>query len=92
MALQLEDPYHFVKTLVDYDCCTLRFLRYPVSKEREALPCGEHTDFGAVTLLLLEDQVAGLEVRSNGSWVPVAGKKGAVLLNTGAMLARPAEF
>ena len=89
MALKLEDPQHFVKTLEHYDLCTLRFLRYPVSLKTDALPCGEHTDFGAVTVLLVEDQVGGLEVRSKeGEWIPVPGKQGAVLLNTGAMLAR----
>lgn len=93
VALQLDDPAAFVRPLSKWDLCTLRLIHYPgdapSSSDTSALPCGEHTDFGAVTVLLLEDGVEGLEVRSpSGGWISAPGKEGAVLLNTGAMLAR----
>eukprot|EP00439_Symbiodinium_sp_Y106_P021713 s366_g2.t1 len=57
--------------------------------DTSAIPCGEHTDFGAVTLLLLEDGAPGLEARRpEGGWMPAHGKKNTILLNTGALLAR----
>lgn len=92
-ALQLDDPAAFVRPLSKWDLCTLRLLHYPGdgpnSSDTSALPCGEHTDFGSVTVLLLEDGVEGLEVRSpSGGWISAPGKEGAVLLNTGALLAR----
>ncbi|CAJ1341055.1 unnamed protein product [Effrenium voratum] len=92
VALQLQNPAAFVQTVNRWDLCTLRFNHYPATsgtaEDGAAIPCGEHTDFGAVTLLLLEDGVPGLEARTSQGWTPAAGRQGALLLNTGAMLAR----
>lgn len=91
VALGLHEPAIFARSLRTFDLCTLRLLRYPQSDagNGSALPCGEHTDFGSVTVLLVEDGVPGLEVRTpTGGWISAPGKEGAVLLNTGAMLAR----
>ncbi|CAK8995643.1 unnamed protein product [Durusdinium trenchii] len=95
VALQLEDPKHFARSVVQWDLCTMRLLHYPPGIAHcdegsgSAIACGEHTDFGAVTVLLVEDGVRGLEVRTpDGKWISAPGKEGAVVLNTGAMLAR----
>jgi len=97
VALELENPAKFAQSLKVWDLCTLRFLHYPASaappsdpaSATGALPCGEHTDFGAVTLLMLEDGSPGLEARRpEGGWMPAHGKQGTILLNTGAMLSR----
>jgi len=99
VALGLDNPAKFAQSLQTWDTTTLRLLHYP---ELPAMPdaeqdgsapisCGEHTDFGAVTVLLLEDGAAGLEVRrpgGEGGWIPATGMAGTVLLNTGALLAR----
>ena len=56
------DPDFFTTSLKEMDLCTLRFLHYPpldipssnaTDISREAIPVGEHTDFGFVTFLLL---------------------------------------
>lgn len=63
-----------------------------------SIRCGEHTDFGTVTLLFVDhsggpDGAAGLEVKQtldDGStrWVPVTPPPGCVVVNTGGLLAR----
>mmetsp|Transcript_67716 Transcript_67716/g.140407 ORF Transcript_67716/g.140407 Transcript_67716/m.140407 type:complete len:332 (+) Transcript_67716:57-1052(+) len=95
VALELENPAKFAQTIKTWDLTTMRMCHYPASPEKSdvddtsAIPCGEHTDFGAVTLLLLEDGAPGLEARRpEGGWMPAHGKKNTILLNTGALLAR----
>ena len=99
VALGLKDPSSFARCVQSWDQSTLRFLHYPkthVSSDDKselgdsaAIPCGEHTDFGAVTVLLLEDGAPGLQARNpRGGWMEAPGLAGAVLLNTGAMLSR----
>jgi isopenicillin N synthase-like dioxygenase len=44
----------------------------------------EHTDAGFLTILL-QDEVAGLEVRHQGSWLPVRPVPGALTINVGDM-------
>mmetsp|Transcript_40466 Transcript_40466/g.114608 ORF Transcript_40466/g.114608 Transcript_40466/m.114608 type:complete len:341 (-) Transcript_40466:56-1078(-) len=103
VALELKDPATFARRLHSWDLSTLRFLHYPGTcpsngslksgksdvGQHEAVPCGEHTDFGAVTVLLLEDSAPGLQARRpGGGWMDAPGMAGTVLLNTGAMLSR----
>ena len=50
------------------------------------MPCGEHADFGSVTLLL-QDHVGGLEVKTvDGAFVPAPPLEDAVLVNVGLIL------
>lgn len=69
---------------------SLRLLHYPpqTSTDERQLGTGAHTDFGAVTLLL-QDENAGLQVKDEaaGVWVPVAPNKDAYVINIGDMLA-----
>ena len=84
---------------------TLRFIHYTGSdssttsspdppemehnSSNKSIACGEHTDLGLVTVLLLEDDSPGLQVRRpDGRWMPAKGRAGTVLLNTGAILSR----
>ena len=99
VALGLSNPSLFAQSLNKWELCTLRLLHYPEASDAAApsetddgtvaLACGEHTDFGILTVLLLEDGTEGLEVRRpDGGWIQARGIGGTVLLNTGAMLAR----
>uniref|UniRef100_A0A914CFD5 Fe2OG dioxygenase domain-containing protein n=1 Tax=Acrobeloides nanus TaxID=290746 RepID=A0A914CFD5_9BILA len=70
---------------------TLRLLHYP--SVPEDMPtgterCGDHTDYGTITLLF-QDEVGGLEVMNRaGEFVFVEPIKHAILLNTGDLLER----
>jgi isopenicillin N synthase-like dioxygenase len=68
---------------------TMRLLRYPgitgPVKGGQAR-CGEHTDWGTITLLLQEAE-RGLEVRRrSGEWIPAPPIPGTVLVNVGDQL------
>jgi isopenicillin N synthase-like dioxygenase len=113
VALGLE-PRFFVRRHVDKDLCTLRLLKYPalgdaaagaaaVGGEAEptsAVRAGEHTDFGAITIVFVStadgaDAAKGLQVRKPGSgpdspacWLDVTPGPGEVVVNTGGLLAQ----
>ncbi len=75
----------------------LRLLHYPPgvttsasdeTEKRKQLGSSAHTDFGAVTLLL-QDENAGLQVQDpmgSGEWISVPPQKGAYVVNTVDML------
>uniref|UniRef100_A0A1X7TWL7 Fe2OG dioxygenase domain-containing protein n=1 Tax=Amphimedon queenslandica TaxID=400682 RepID=A0A1X7TWL7_AMPQE len=96
-ALKLQDPQFFVKnhqnlsntTIPSYT--TARVLYYPPLPSPAAvkpgqLRCGEHVDYGSITLLF-QDPSGGLQVKqSNGSYIDVPYKSDAVLVNLGALM------
>jgi isopenicillin N synthase-like dioxygenase len=65
----------------------LRLLHYPPRRETEKPQFGSsaHTDFGAITLLL-QDQNSGLQVLEDGEWIPVPPNPEAYVVNIGDML------
>ena len=68
----------------------LRLLHYPPAAKTEGkkqFGASAHTDFGAITLLL-QDENPGLEVlnMSKNEWVPIPPKEGAYVVNVGDML------
>jgi len=69
--------------------CFLRMLRYPPGATVGAAVTGQHTDYGAITLLAT-DGVPGLEVRPRGGadWLAVEAPPGSFVVNLGDMLAR----
>ena len=68
---------------------TMRLIRYPgVSSTPKAgqARCGEHTDWGTITLLFQGGE-EGLEVRCrSGTWIPAPPLVGCVLVNIGDQL------
>ena len=106
VALGLDDPATFARSVVPWDTLsTLRYIHYMGSdsstsssdpaiigqrNSSESIACGEHTDLGLVTVLLLEDESPGLQVIRcpDGKWMPAKGRAGTVLLNTGAILSQ----
>ena len=69
--------------------CFLRMLRYPAGAAVGDAVTGQHTDYGAITLLAT-DGVPGLEVRPRGAgdWVALDAPPGSFIVNLGDMLAR----
>ncbi|XP_066266694.1 uncharacterized protein [Branchiostoma lanceolatum] len=69
----------------------MRPLRYPPVpdhvKERQ-IRCGEHTDYGSITLLF-QDNIAGLEVQNcEGEYVPAPPIPNTVVVNIGDIMQR----
>lgn len=66
----------------------LRLLHYPPLESGESmrLVCGEHTDYGIITLLY-QDNAGGLQVRKlSGEWMDVQPIEGSFVVNIGDMM------
>jgi isopenicillin N synthase-like dioxygenase len=90
LALGLEE--NFFQTKLSRGFANLRFNYYP---EQEAAPkpgqlrAGEHTDYGMLTILRVEDAPGGLQVRDrSGVWHDVGYVEGAFVVNIGDLMAR----
>jgi len=100
MAIGLKlDPNTFVfayeKMGTSLGGCQLRYNYYPMIpdinkvKPRQ-IRCGEHTDYGGITLLI-QDDAGGLEVSNikyNGQFVPATPIKGTILVNIADLMQR----
>lgn len=90
-AIALALPEHFFDRHFDKPLPTLRPLRYPPQNggiSYAQVGCGEHTDFGCLTILA-QDDVGGLQVKNRrGQWISAPAIEGALLVNVGDMLAR----
>lgn len=92
LALSLDLPRgHFDGYLHDA-AATLRLLHYPpqpANPEPGEKGCGEHTDFGGVTLLL-QDDAGGLQVwdAQRRAWIDAPPVPGAYVVNIGDLFAR----
>ncbi|ODN05187.1 hypothetical protein Ocin01_01483 [Orchesella cincta] len=95
IGLNLDDVDFFLKTCRHFEdpennkgIYNIRLIRYPAIAEEEPLPtgavrCGEHSDYGFLTLLF-QDDVGGLEVKNlKGEWVHAKPIPGSILVNTG---------
>ncbi|XP_063404384.1 uncharacterized protein LOC134687855 [Mytilus trossulus] len=70
----------------------IRSIFYPAvsqtsTKERQ-VRCGEHSDYGTLTLLF-QDNIGGLEVKSrDGEYIPVPPIPGTIVVNIGDLMQR----
>jgi len=93
LALNLDQEYFIVreKLMFTTQCNTkLRSIYYPAIQDSDVKPgvvrCGEHTDYGLMTLLY-QDSMGGLEVKGvDGRWIDAKPVEGSVLINCGDML------
>jgi len=94
LAISLNlNPEYFVereKMMFTPKCITkLRSLYYPPIEgpvQPGVIRCGEHTDYGLVTLLY-QDSMGGLEVKGvDHKWINAKPIEGSVLINCGDML------
>jgi isopenicillin N synthase-like dioxygenase len=89
IAAGLELDGDFFADRMRHPQCFLRMLRYPPGATVGDAVTGQHTDYGAITLLAT-DGVPGLEVwpRDGTGWLAVEAPPGSLVVNLGDMLAR----
>jgi isopenicillin N synthase-like dioxygenase len=70
----------------------MRMIGYPplTTPSSEGISCGEHTDYGCVTLLLADSTPDALQVQSHdgGTWITANPIPGAFVVNIGDMIER----
>ncbi|XP_072165145.1 uncharacterized protein [Diadema setosum] len=96
MALRLEDPQFFSEmyTLAgkEGNVTSLCSLSYPpltnIAVKEGQMRCGEHSDYGGITLLYQDDR-GGLEVKNRrDEWIQAPPIEGTVLVNIGDLMQR----
>lgn len=94
LSLGLEEDYFVTRYTAD-PLVLFRIFHYPApeprppaaDREEPAWGVGEHTDYGLLTILW-QDDVGGLEVKSQRNWVAAPPIPGTFICNIGDMLDR----
>jgi isopenicillin N synthase-like dioxygenase len=91
-AAALQLPHDYFEHFHTHPMCALRCLNYPASSG-PLLPrqkgAGEHSDYGSITVLKPDPEVAGLEIKlPSGQWAKAPTVKNAFIVNIGDMMAR----
>ena len=83
--LLLEDKIHrHFSTMPANDYPALDYQPLP-----DQLRCGEHSDFGSLTILAVGDGESGLEVKTrDGNWTATTSERGHFIVNIGDMMQR----
>ncbi|KAH8618557.1 putative non hem dioxygenase in morphine synthesis N terminal 2OG Fe(II) oxygenase superfamily [Trypanosoma vivax] len=88
IALAIGLKEDFFDSKFEEPLSVLRMVHYPPQKSQSQYPlvCGEHTDYGIVTLLY-QDAVGGLQVRNLANeWMDVEPIEGSFVVNIGDMM------
>jgi len=87
IGLGLKSDY-FSSTITSDPFILFRIFHYPLqSKKQENWGVGEHTDYGFLTILK-QDNVGGLQIKTNQKWVDAPVIENAFICNIGDMLDR----
>lgn len=91
-AAALALPHDYFETFHADPMCALRCLNYP-AVDGPQLPnqrgAGEHADYGSITILKSDPDIAGLEVRlPSGEWIAAPLLRDGFIVNIGDMMAR----
>ena len=90
LAVALEVEEDFFEDKLDRHDSTFRVANYPHQSEPPApgqLRAGAHTDYGAITLLKIDDAPGGLQVRTRGGeWVDAPLVAEAFIVNIGDLM------
>jgi isopenicillin N synthase-like dioxygenase len=89
-ALSLGLDETFFDRKIDKHVSSLRFINYPdqpIPPAQGQKRAGEHTDYGALTILKVEDAPGGLQVRDrSGNWIDVGYVPGTFVVNIGDLM------
>ncbi|MCB0374583.1 MAG: hypothetical protein KDD04_01540 [Sinomicrobium sp.] len=90
-AIALGLPETFFDDKVNDPMAQLRLLHYPPHHKRKnsnVLSCGEHTDYGCITILYV-DNVSGLQLKDKtGNWIDVPSLADKFIINIGEIMER----
>src|ERR1043166_9422986 len=91
-AVALDIDEHFFDDKIDRHFSTLPVNHYP-EPDGDALPnqirAGEHTDFGSLTILAVNQRAGGLQVKlHDGSWLDVTAEPDEFIVNIADMMQR----
>lgn len=90
LALNLDETFFDDK--IDRAISLLRIVHYPpqaTAPVEGQLRCGEHTDYGTLTILYGDDVPGGLQVRDReGQWIDVHPVPGSYVINIGDLMMR----
>lgn len=89
-AVALSLPETFFADKIDRHISAIRLIHYP-EQAQEPVPgqirSGEHSDYGSLTILRIEDAPGGLQVRTReGHWADVGVVPGAFVVNIGDLM------
>lgn len=90
LALHIGLPEHYFGDKTDQGNSILRPIHYPPIPDADNIPnerAGAHEDINFITLLV-GASAEGLEVLSDGEWLPVTTEGDAIVVNIGDMLQR----
>lgn len=91
-ALTLELPEEYFTPTVDRHISAMRINHYPEQHQAPVpgqLRAGEHTDYGALTILLGENVPGGLQVRTRqGHWIDVKTVANSFVVNIADLMMR----
>jgi len=88
LALALNLPEKYFEMSFENPIALLRLLHYSNEKSDPSngvFSCGAHSDYGMITLLLV-DSNSGLQILFKNKWISVPPKKGMFIVNLGDML------
>lgn len=89
LALSIGVDEHHFDVLSDKPLGALRFLHYPPATGNDTRDgIGAHTDWGALSILAMDD-VPGLDIQTAlGEWMPVPPRADALVINIGNLVER----
>jgi isopenicillin N synthase-like dioxygenase len=94
-AEALDLPRDYFEPRMDKGVDFLRVINYPGQDQSPApgqLRAGEHTDYGTLTIVAVDDAEGGLQVQSSdGSWIDAPAIPGTFVINLGDMMAHWTE-
>jgi isopenicillin N synthase-like dioxygenase len=89
-AVALELPEGFFADKIDKHVSRVRAIHYPDQRDAPLpgqLRAGEHTDYGTMTILKIEDAPGGLQIRTRqGEWLDVEAVPDTFVVNIGDLL------
>lgn len=89
-ALALQLPENYFADKIDRAIDKMRAINYP-DQPHEPKPgqlrAGEHSDYGTLTILRIEDAPGGLQVKHrSGQWIDINSVPGAYIINIGDLM------